>query len=52
MIELTTCFECDETVPADEWPDHTCPDPDHDPAEPWMDRDVWDEDDHEQEDHE
>jgi hypothetical protein len=41
MTDYTTCFECDASVPVNEWADHECPpDPDYDPAEPWMD-DIW-----------
>lgn len=45
MTDYTQCFECDERVPIDEWADHACPpDPDYDPAEPWMERWIDDSD--------
>lgn len=42
MTELTTCFECEQTVPVDEFDDHECVTelPNYDPNEPWMD-DIW-----------
>lgn len=47
MSDLTSCFECDATVPVDEWDDHECPNPDHDPFEPWMDPNTIDDSDEE-----
>lgn len=42
---MTRCFECDDDVPVDEWDDHECQADEtdgYDPAEPWMDPDMWD----------
>ena len=45
VIEMTTCFECDELVAVDLWDKHQCPTdddlPGYDPAEPWMDEEEY-----------